>query len=226
MGSTARGAGWAIPVAAALVLWAGACQRDPVPARVRTFVNRVEGLPADLRDSFIPFTFDYPMDWAIAPEANRAGMFVQLMGPLVAGSRPDEVVSVYPFHVVRETELALELEAWSTAVLQVHGFERARVEPIELAGRKIPSVLLDGLRGEDGESVWGRVVLVPIGAHPDGGLRGVVIEMIGSSLVPGLSGPHDLGRMSGTAYITGSLRAFVGDREGWTGASGREGPED
>lgn len=206
--SPARGTRWALPVAAALLVGAGACQREAASTDLRTYVNAIEDLPPDLRESFVPFSLDYPVDWEIASEARRSGMFVQLRGPAPAGARWGEVVSIYPFHGVPEAGLARELEAWATAIRSIHGFERAREEPIEIGGRNLPSVLLDGLRGEDGEAVWGRVVLMPLQSDPVGGREGLVVELIGHSRVPGISGPDDLGRGAGAASILGSLRGF------------------
>jgi hypothetical protein len=223
MGSTAaRGTEWTVVVAAALLVSAGGCQREAASTDVRTYVNEFEDLPADLRESFVPFTLDHPADWEIASGAQSAGMFVQLRGPGIAGTRRVETVSIYPFHVVGEDELARELEAWATAIRQIHGFERARAQPIEIRGRNVPSVLLDGLRGEDGEAVWGRVVLMPIRVDSDGGSKGLVVELIGHSLVPGISGPDDLGRGAGAASILGSLRAFDDERQRRTGISADE----
>lgn len=209
MGSRpARGAEWTVPVAAVLLVCAGACQREAASTDLRAYVNDREALPADLRETFVPFALDYPADWEVASEAWRAGMFVQLRGPDATGTRRVEVVSIYPFHGVPEAGLARELEAWANAIRLIHGFDRAREESIEIGGRNLPSMLLDGLRGEDGEAVWGRVVLMPTHADSARVWEGLVVEMIGHSLVPGLSAPDDLGRAAGTASVLRSLRAI------------------
>ncbi|HYH82073.1 MAG TPA: hypothetical protein VEX86_19860 [Longimicrobium sp.] len=186
------------------------------------YTGTEEGLNANLRSMFVPFSFRYPDGWAVVErgDAEDAMNFVKVERSNGGTTAENFAVGYLQLPPGREDDRELlgqllsQLEQQFTQ--QFAGFQRVGDDRMTLDGRQATGFRFTGQQGE--VKIFGRVLLLPVG---DG--RGLSIIMLGTPVGSGLSSLDDLGEKGGLPVILRSFR--VGESAEGAGGTPAEGTD-
>jgi hypothetical protein len=183
-------------------------------AGARTFINSREGLPRNLAENYLDFSFNYPASWELSPATgkDKASSFVKVERKL-----PDDF-TIETFSVGYYSRDA-------TTPAGAHGFAKMAGLIEAQLSKQMPEYqkLSEGrttINRHDGYefrframarqtphgdvTIWGRVALLAE-SNPALG-RGPVLFMIASSLAPGVQGIDDVGVKGELPVIVNSFK--------------------
>ncbi len=163
-----------------------------------------DGLSANLRDKFVPFSFRYPSEWKVVERGDAADAqnFVKVERSNGGTTAENFAVGYLSLPAGHETDSALLGQLLSQLeqqfAQQFPGFQRLGDDRLTLDGREATGFRFTSKQGE--VDIFGRVLLLPVG---DG--RGLSIVMLGTPVQSGLASVDDLGEKGGLPVILHSF---------------------